>query len=69
MAQIVLNVEGMSCNHCKMAVEKALSKVPGVSHAAVDLAAKKASVDYDPAVATRDLMVKAVEDAGYSVSA
>lgn len=69
MALIVLSVEGMSCDHCKRAVEKALSKVPGVSAAQVDLAAKTASVDYDPAVAKRDYLVKAVEDAGYSVPA
>lgn len=69
MTQITLPVEGMSCNHCKMAVEKALLKVPGVSQAAVDLAGKKASVGYDPAAATRDQLVKAVEDAGYTVPA
>ena len=27
---ITLKVEGMSCNHCKMAVEKAVQKVAGV---------------------------------------
>ncbi|SHJ94403.1 cation transporter [Desulforamulus aeronauticus] len=31
MADIItLKVEGMSCNHCKMAVEKAVQKVAGV---------------------------------------
>lgn len=37
-------VEGMMCNHCKMAVEKVLSAVPGVTAATVDLEAKTASV-------------------------
>lgn len=37
-------VEGMMCNHCKMTVEKALSAVPGVTAAAVDLEAKTATV-------------------------
>ncbi len=69
MAQMSLLVEGMSCNHCKVAVEKELLKVPGVSGASVDLTGKKASIDYDPAVATRDQLVKAVEDAGYNVPA
>ncbi|AQS59119.1 cation transporter [Desulforamulus ferrireducens] len=27
---ITLKVEGMSCNHCKMAVEKAVQKLAGV---------------------------------------
>ncbi len=37
-------VEGMMCNHCKMAVEKVLSAVPGVTAATVDLEAKTAIV-------------------------
>lgn len=57
----------MSCNHCKMAVEKALLKLPGVSQAEVDLAGKKASVSYDEAAANRDQLVNAVEDTGYTV--
>lgn len=39
-----LLVEGMMCNHCKATVEKALSAVPGVSSAVVDLQAKTATV-------------------------
>ena len=34
-------VKGMSCNHCRMHVEKALGSIPGV----------KASVSLEPAVA------------------
>lgn len=30
MEQVVINVEGMTCMHCKMAVEKALKGVPAV---------------------------------------
>jgi len=69
LSQITLSVAGMSCNHCKMAVEKALLKVPGVSRAEVDLTGAKAVIDYDPAATTRDMMVAAVEDAGYTVPA
>ena len=39
-----LLVEGMMCNHCKATVEKALSGVPGVTSAVVDLEAKTATV-------------------------
>ncbi|SHF26012.1 Heavy-metal-associated domain-containing protein [Thermoanaerobacter uzonensis DSM 18761] len=34
---IVINVKGMSCNHCKISVETALKKLNGVSKAVVDL--------------------------------
>ena len=39
-----IQVNGMMCNHCKMTVEKALSAVPGVTSAVVDLEAKTATV-------------------------
>ena len=46
-----LLVEGMMCNHCKATVEKALSAVPGVTSAAVDLEAKTATVTLSADVA------------------
>ncbi|MDN5344182.1 MAG: copper chaperone [Clostridia bacterium] len=67
MAEVTLHVEGMSCNHCKMSVEKALKGLPGVAAATVDLAAKTARVTYDPAQVHLDAMKKAVSDAGYEV--
>ncbi|KIX84553.1 CopZ family metallochaperone [Thermus filiformis] len=59
---IRLEVEGMTCNHCVMAVKKALLKVPGVKDAQVFLDRKEALVEgeADPA-----LLVRAVEEEGY----
>ncbi|MBE3571609.1 MAG: copper chaperone CopZ [Moorella humiferrea] len=67
MAEGTLRVKGMSCQHCRMAVEKALKGLPGVTVATVDLAAGKAQVTYDPAKVTLEDMKKAVEEAGYEV--
>ena len=64
MSQIILKVEGMTCNHCKMRAEKALQGVSGVESVKVDLAAKEAVVTGD---AERASLVKAVQDAGYTV--
>ena len=38
-----LTVKGMSCNHCKQAVTKALEAIPGVSDVSVDLEKGEAS--------------------------
>ncbi len=62
----VLRVEGMTCMHCKMSVEKALKSVQGVESVSVDLMRKEAVVSGSVA---KDVLVKAVEDAGYSVVA
>ena len=59
-------VDGMSCMHCKGAVEKALGAVDGVKSAVVDLEAKTATVELDLDVAD-DTLAAAVTDAGYDV--
>ncbi len=62
-----LIVEGMSCGHCKAAVEKALKAVDGVENAVVDLEKKSASVTLNKEVSDEALS-KAVVDAGYEVA-
>lgn len=61
----ILNVEGMSCNHCTATVKKALEGLDGVKEADVSLEEKNARVELDKDVAD-EALVKAVEDAGYT---
>ena len=61
----ILMIEGMSCPHCSARVESALNAIEGV-RAAVELKKKRAIVETDVA---DDVLVKAVEDAGYKVTA
>ena len=61
----ILNVEGMSCNHCTASVKKALEGLDGVKEADVSLEEKNARVELDKDVAD-EALVKAVEDAGYT---
>ena len=62
----ILKVEGMTCGHCKAAVEKALKALDGVEDAVVNLDEKTAEVTLNKEVAD-DLLAKAVTDAGYEV--
>lgn len=62
----VIKVEGMSCMHCVKRVEDSLKALKGVKKAKVDLTAKTASVDYVEAKISREDLVKAVFDAGFS---
>ncbi len=61
-------VEGMSCNHCKMAVEKEVGALPGMLSAVVDLTAKSLKVEYDGGKVNPSMIRKAVEEAGYTVA-
>jgi len=61
-------VEGMSCNHCKMAVEKEVKALPGMVSAIVDLAAKTLTVEYDGEKTNPAAIKIAVEEAGFTVA-
>lgn len=58
----VYTVEGMHCNHCKAAVEKAVGGIKGVTAAEVNLGAKTVTVT---GTADADAVRKAVEQAGF----
>ena len=64
MAQIELSVQGMTCNHCVAAVEKALREVPGVQTVAVHLDANSAIVEGDSLDA--EALIQAIESEGYT---
>lgn len=59
---VKLKVTGMSCNHCVMAVTKALKAVPDVKDATVDLQKGEAIVEGG---AKPDDLIRAIVDEGY----
>ncbi len=59
------NVTGMSCAACSSRVEKAVSKVPGVTSCSVSLLTNSMGVE---GTATSGEIIKAVQDAGYGAS-
>ncbi|HHY59745.1 MAG TPA: heavy-metal-associated domain-containing protein [Clostridia bacterium] len=67
MENLVLSVKGMSCHHCKMAVEKALLKLPGVSQAEADVSAGTVTVSFDAAKTSLADIKKAITEEGYEV--
>ena len=65
MTTETIKVEGMSCDHCKHAVESALANLDGVSTADVNLDAGNVKVDYDDDKVSMTNMKGAIEDQGY----
>ena len=59
------NVTGMSCAACSARVEKAVSKVPGVTACSVSLLTNSMGVE---GTATASDIISAVEQAGYGCS-
>ena len=66
--RVSLPVRGMTCASCVSHVEGALREVPGISSVKVNLATEKASVELDSSEVSLDNLVKAVDEAGYSIA-
>jgi copper chaperone len=62
-----LQVQGMTCNHCKMAVTNALQELEGVNRVEVHLEKGTVDVDFDETKVTLDKLKQAIEEQGYDV--
>ncbi len=63
--EVHLNIDGMTCAGCVGRAERALSAVPGVIEAAVNLATERATVSVIEGVATPQILAEALTQAGY----
>ena len=67
MENIVLKVEGMSCNHCVNAVEGSVGKLSGVTAVKVNLAEGLVNVEYDKNQVALETIKDTIDDQGYDV--
>ena len=63
-----LEIEGMTCEACAAGIESALRDLPGVAHAQVSFAQKKAQVTYDPVKVSSEKFIDTVAMTGYKAS-
>ena len=64
MTARIYSVPGISCDHCKHAIETEVAKLTAVTHVEVDIAAKTVKVEGD----TSDGDVRAaIDEAGYDI--
>jgi P-type Cu+ transporter len=66
-ARVDLPVSGMTCAACARLIERTLAKTPGVTRAAVNLASRTATVEYDPRRVRVGGFVETIEGLGYGV--
>ncbi len=65
MASADIKIEGMSCQHCVMAVKKAVDALEGVSSSDVEIG--KVGVQFDEAKVSQADIEAAIVNAGYKV--
>ena len=61
-----IKIKGMSCQHCVMAVTKALSALDGITNVQVDLKTGVATYDETKSVDAK-VVAEAIKKAGYDV--
>lgn len=66
LATLAIPVAGMTCASCVGRVEKALSALPGMARASVNLGSEKAEVVFDPGAVDAARIVAAITEAGYA---
>jgi uncharacterized protein len=59
-----IKVLGMTCNHCKAAVENGIKKLPGIKEVEVNLQMSQVSISADKI--DLSLIKSTVEDLGYT---
>ena len=66
MAETVIKIEGMSCQHCVMRVKKALDGIAGITEANVTVGS--AGIKYDASKVKIEDVFSAIEKAGYKAA-
>ncbi|MED5078184.1 copper chaperone CopZ [Geobacillus stearothermophilus] len=64
---ITLQVQGMTCGHCKAVVTNALQTLDGVSRVEVHLQEGTVDVEYDETKVSVEKLKEAIEEQGYNV--
>ena len=67
MANIILNVPDISCEHCERAITNALTPVDGVRTVIVDIPTRQVTVDYDESAVDVNRFKEVLEAEDYPV--
>jgi len=65
---LILPITGMTCANCATTIERNLKRMDGMQSAAVNLAAERATVEYDAAKLSQADVLERVAKAGYGVA-
>lgn len=65
--KIELPVKGMTCISCEVHIESTLKKVPGVRSVKASYTEASTKIEYDPGKVSKDQLITAINETGYSV--
>ena len=68
MKEQIFSIQGMTCAACSRHVERTTRKLTGTLESNVNLATEKLAIKYDEAQLSDELIMQAIEKAGYKAS-
>ena len=68
MEKVELNIEGMHCGACATGIQMITSQLDGVKSSFVDYDTKKGTIEFDSSKVTKEQIVKAIAELGYTAS-
>lgn len=68
MKKCKFDITGMTCSSCQAHVEKAVKKLDGMQNVNVNLLSNSMNVEFDEKKVNEELIIKAVENAGYGAT-
>ncbi|MCW0482437.1 heavy-metal-associated domain-containing protein [Gaoshiqia sediminis] len=67
--ELVYRVEGMTCDHCEMSIQKGVNELKGISTVEANHEDSTTRVVFDPTKTSEKEIVSAIEKRGYKVVA
>lgn len=68
IAETVLSVPDISCEHCVKTINGALGALPGVETVQTDIPSKSVRLRYDEGQVTMEKIEATLDDAGYTLA-
>ncbi len=68
MPQVTLEAPDISCDHCIQSIQKAVTKLSGVTFVSGDPAVKQVTLYYDPGAVSMGQIEGLMEEEGYPVN-
>lgn len=65
--ELVYQVEGMTCDHCEMSIQKGVNELKGITTVEADHEDSTTRVVFDPTKTSEKEIIAAIEKRGYKV--
>jgi copper ion binding protein len=66
--ELVLSIDGMSCEHCAASIKAAVQKLNGINEISVSLKNKTASISFSEALLSKGQIIRVIEELGYKIN-